>query len=254
MGATTHACVVQAESSRSVVVGQNDVDSGGEPRYIETGSLLRLPITSWGLGTSRRGPLLTGENLKEPCQQIVAKFEERCGHLGRLDKGILLREGLAFCAKASSLHIDMIVESGVCNGYSTSIWASFFPEVPVIAIDLVLYDKTREHLGQYPNVELREGNGARLVPALVAKHHRRKIAVFIDGPKRSRAVRLAGHCLEERAVCLVGIHDVRCGSAGRQKMDGWGRARFYTDEPWFVDEYAYLDQYVGRPPVVGLAW
>lgn len=185
--------------------------------------------------------------VKVSCEKIEEEFVRKVLPINFLPKGIIPSEGFAFCALSKSLSIEMILESGVCNGMSTLMWSKFFQTTPIIAVDKSLPKSTTNRFGLVSNVQLLAGKGENLLPSLIQKNSQKKIAIFIDGPKGMNAVNLAKRCLEFSNVCMVGVHDVHKISVGkpckvRQFLDDTKAIDFYTDDLEFVEKYSFMDE------------
>ena len=164
----------------------------------------------------------------------------------KLSRGILNSEGLAFCALADFFNSEMIIESGVCNAGSTTIWGKYFSDIPIVGIDIDITAQAAIRTCIYPNVVLLEGDGRKIIPQMIGEFSDKNISVFIDGPKNDAAIKLAQRCFEFDNVRMVGVHDIFRRLYGketevRKLFDSLGVHKFCTDEEWFVDEYSYMD-------------
>lgn len=194
-------------------------------------------------------------------EKTIKHFEHRVMPYERLAKGILNSEAFAFLAFCELFNIDMIIESGICNGTSTEIWAKYYrnyPNVIIHAIDKKILPETRERLSRYA-LHLIEGNSLQETPKLVTEFPFRRIAIFIDGPKQDTAINLGIIHLNTKQVCLIGVHDLHKSTYSKltgarayfDKMAN-NRTSFTTDTPWFVEKYGYLDNDRGKP-YIGLS-
>jgi len=185
--------------------------------------------------------------LREQYRKSITRFQEKTLPITWAPRGILLSEGFAFCAAADLFNVDAVIESGVWDGHSTEIWAKYFlPEINITAIDIEIRKEALKHLAPY-NIDLVKKDSGKVLPNYIRTLHQKKIGIFIDGPKGHEAIGLGKACLEFPNVAFVGIHDVHKLSFGRInatriEMDKWGRAQFFTDEDWFVETYAWLDE------------
>jgi len=218
-------------------------------------------------------------------QVYETKFQKKVMPNEKISRGILNSEAFAFCALADYFKVDLVIESGICNGGSTEIWCKYFTKRtflninPVTAIDVKILPKAAIRLLSYrDHVTLVEANSVLYIPKMISQITNGTIAVFIDGPKNRIGVELAQKCLSFPQVKLVAIHDMCCvfynsqRCIGRQYMDQWkGVEKFYTDNPEFIYTYKKLDgsfadipheKYIYGPPekrrgygpTVGLAW
>ena len=204
------------------------------------------------------------EQLLRPSGELLAWYEERIAVMSYREAGIFFGEALAFVQMCQLLKVDAIFESGIAWGQSTEIWARCFPTLPVQGVCIDGYgvlDSTRRrlHFSGLRNVTLHRGNGFELLPALIEETPGARLAVFIDGPKKEHAVRLAKLLAEkDKRVVLVGFHDVTHGHA----PDEWEEHVFNTDTPEYNEACRRLDigrvlpDYLRRYPLgpgVGLA-
>ena len=77
------------------------------------------------------------KELQNAFSACIGKFEKRVMPNTKISRGILNSEGFAFCALAEELGVDLIVESGVCNGGSTTILGKYFSKIPIVSILLI---------------------------------------------------------------------------------------------------------------------
>lgn len=188
---------------------------------------------------------------KKQCEASVVKFKDRIGKFDYIANGILLWEGLAFCSMLDMCGIDMIIESGVAGGASTEIWAKYFSG-KIYAIDSSLFygperfAQTADRLRKYTNVELINGDSFFEMEKIIKKNLDKKIAIFIDGPKGKAAEVLAKKMFFYNNVIFAGIHDQNSRDGGHP-MDGWEKSVFFTDSPWFVEKYSFLDRELDSP-------
>ncbi len=203
--------------------------------------------------------------LKEQCKRSIERFKARVFlSTPWTPRSILMSEGFAFCAVSDLLGVDVVLESGICNGRSTQMWANYFPsDTPIIAIERNNFKGVAvRRVKSYKNVKLARGDGPAVILSLVPKFSGKKIGIFLDGPKDVPAINFAKKVLPLPNVVLVGIHDMsvtkgrfdrdqpelnrRKGELyhppGRIEFDKWELGQFLTDEKWFVEEYSWLDK------------
>jgi len=187
----------------------------------------------------------------EQCRKSLWKFQVMKKVEWR-PRTILVSEALAVCAMCDLYDVNTFVESGVANARSTQIWAGYDNRrLDVWAIDKVLKKTAIDAMSTYQNARLIRADGnievlnqiTRFAPCI-----ERRLGVFIDGPKGLQAVKLAMNAIKIPCVKFVGVHDChkidsRTGNlnAARTAMEAAGAA-FFTDEPWFTDEYKYIDE------------
>lgn len=186
-------------------------------------------------------------SIQQQAKQSIARFRERVLPIHWTPRGILTSEGFAVCAMADLCGIDALIETGICNARSTEMWAKYLPAPgAIIAIDWKITDDARARLAPYNNVLLCEGDAVRLLPSTVKQMRKRRVGVFIDGPKGAAAVDLARQCLAHPHVAFVGVHDMAKLLHGRPHaervvLEATGRLQWFTDDQWFVDAYENLD-------------
>ena len=176
----------------------------------------------------------------------VEIFDELVMPNNKLEKGILNTEGMAFCALADYLGAELILESGVCNGGSTTIFGKYFTEIPIVSVDVQTKMEVIVRTSIFHNVTLINGDGTVLLPQAVDVFKDKKIAILIDGPKGLEALNLAGKCFSRENVVMVGVHDLFRGLYGKPKQDrilfdNLKLEKFATDDDAFVKKYEYLN-------------
>jgi len=197
--------------------------------------------------------------IQEQCKLTLPRFEKTAGKVPWCPRSILKSEGLAVCAMADLHGIDLLIESGVCNGRSTEMWCRYFGDNNDIDIFAVDWDVKPEaihrlrpfwslHRGGGPRPRITEGDAAILVPELIRNASGRRIGVVIDGPKDDAAVKLAEQCMAYDNVRFVGVHDMAMmqnGTPHVSRMDFEvpvsGMTEWFTDAPWFVELSHHLD-------------
>jgi len=202
------------------------------------------------------------DKLKIHCAAILPSYQKAIENQSYQDKGIFFSEGLAFCALADLLKINLILESGIFGGMSTEIFARYF-HFPIIGIDrcdygIEAFRATRERLSKYTHVSLIQGDSTREMGKTLKKNRGRRVGILIDGPKGLSAIQLAQSALQHDEVAFIGIHDMGV-KADNHLMDSWDNTVFYTDESWFRDLYGNLDKDIPKlneyplGPVIGFA-
>jgi hypothetical protein len=186
------------------------------------------------------------EDVLTKAQSILPRFLSAVLPIPYEANGILLSEGLAFCAACDLNNVDLIIESGVAGGRSTEIWAKY-SDWPIVAIDHCgLYGRqrmieTKTRLARHLNIAFDEGDSWRVIPALLDKHRGHNIAVFIDGPKGEEALSLAEKCLTKfPSVKILGIHDM-CVDFSDHMMSTRMPDVFYSDDQRYRQRFAFVD-------------
>ncbi len=197
--------------------------------------------------------------IQEQCKLTLPRFEETAGKVPWCPRSILMSEGLAVCAMADLHGIDLLIESGVCNGRSTEMWCRYLPEATRIkAIDWNIPTETHNRLKAYMFPQTMDqrlilflANAERCVPEMIANAASLRIGIFIDGPKDDAAVKLARECIAHKNVQFVGVHDLALHQAWRphearynfamqNRVDG-DDPIWFTDAEWFVELSHHLD-------------
>lgn len=187
------------------------------------------------------------EIIEKQCKKSFPKFMERAGNVPWQERSILMSEAFAFCAIGDLFDIDVIIESGIYLGRSTEIWANYFSDKSIYAIDCKLKQEAVERLKGYNNVILIEGDGFELLKQLSAKLAPRRIGIFMDGPKGCKALRFGLDISKHQNVEFFALHDVHKMKRGkrsevRELFEILTASAFFTDEKWFVDNYSEIDK------------
>ena len=120
--------------------------------------------------------------------------------------GIFPTEILSFIAMCKKLDINLIIESGIKYGYSTSMLNKYYTS-DIISIDILLFNQTKERF-KNTNVKLIEGDSSKIIQDIVNDNKNKNIACLIDGPKGQFAINICNNILKNNNVLLCGIHDV----------------------------------------------
>ena len=141
--------------------------------------------------------------------------------------------------------VDTIIESGVCNGRSTEMWAKWIGGENVTGIDWKILDTAILRTAKY-GVTLYDADATAAMKHVLIENATKRIGVFIDGPKGQAALDLAEFCLSCEQVAFVGVHDMSKLLNGepheaRAAMEAMPGETWFTDAEWFVDAYKHLD-------------
>lgn len=183
------------------------------------------------------------KSLIDNMAEYLPQFEEKVLPFPFERKGIWPSEAFAVCSLASTLGLDLILESGVLRGRSTEMFAKY--GLTVHSVDRK-WNETMDRFEAYPNVTIEIGDSTKILP-LIGKGFRRKFGVFIDGPKAHGACRLARSMFKIPNVAFIGIHDQRIKHF--HLMDSHFGNVVYTDEPCFRDKFGFLDNEAKNTPV-----
>lgn len=181
--------------------------------------------------------------IRRQCVRSLPRFMERAASVPWQQRSILLSEAFAFCVISDLFDVDIILESGIYLGRSTEIWANYFSDKQVYAVDHRLREKARERLQGYDNVTLIEEDGPRSLNLLIEKFRDRKIGIFMDGPKGKFAIDWGKEALSQQGVKFFALHDIhKSKKAVREYFISLNKENFFTDEEWFVDKYSKIDK------------
>ena len=184
---------------------------------------------------------------KKQCESSIVKFRDQVFGEKTLwvSRGILMSEGLSICAAMDLYKIDMLIESGICNGHSTQIWLNYDNNISIKAFDIKIKESTKKRLSLEKNLFMECGNSKVLVPEAIKNNTNKRIGVFIDGPKGVASLRLAEKCYLYDNVSFVAVHDLNAAlglqTGFRSLANKLEAVSFFTDEVWFVDTYKDLD-------------
>lgn len=181
--------------------------------------------------------------IEKQCEKSFPKFMEKAVNVPWQQRSILLSEAFAFCAMCDLFDIDIIMESGIYLGRSTEIWANYFPDKPIYAVDRELREGIIERLKKYNNITLIGGDGLTVLNHLLEKFANQKIGILMDGPKGKVAVDWGKEVLSQQGVKFFALHDLsKSKKATRDYFIGLNKGKFFTDEKWFVDKYSGIDK------------
>lgn len=129
---------------------------------------------------------------------------------------IFFSEALALYILAKHHNIDMLIESGVYRGGSTSLWGRIFSDKKIFSVDFLQegrnsrkkWDAVQKfYKPLYPNITFIEGDGNIILPQLISENSNLKIGVFVDGPKDKIGLKLAEKCISFPNVYFSSLHD-----------------------------------------------
>lgn len=213
-------------------------------------------------------------NIETTLQGMINRYSKKVLPNQKITRGILNSEGFIFCALCDYLKVDMILESGVGNAGSMTIWGKYFSNqvISIVGIDLDISSTAAIRTCIYTRIILMEGDAKKIIPEIIQNFPEKTIGIFIDGPKSERAIKLAKTCYEYKNVSVIGIHDMfeklygddkLCH--GRKLFNNWEVQKFCTDVDWFIRKYSFLDMQNGQAysqpekyskygPTVGVVW
>jgi len=143
-----------------------------------------------------------------------------------VDGAILPREMVYFLARCEVNDIDVVIESGRQDGYSTKILGEFIKDKPNMKVFSIDWEddaerarRCRERLSKYERLSLLKGDANRLFPELLRQNQGRRVALIVDGPKGFWALSLIFASLRFPEVRLVSLHNLSPGTAYREFLE-----------------------------------
>ncbi len=179
--------------------------------------------------------------------EIARRWEPECRdalETVQIGGGAMLpSELLMFLALCFENRIELVVESGRKNGFSTEMlcsvgdWRVESVETHVIAeADARLASRYDERL------TLRHGNGKLLVPTLIDT--KKRTAVLLDGPKSTGANLLYPKIRDSIVFC--GIHDVPLlgseGGGDSRRASIANGVLYFTDDEKYLAAFGHYDR------------
>lgn len=127
---------------------------------------------------------------------------------------LFFSEGLAVYSLAKYFKIDILIESGVFRGGSTSIWIRTLKDISIQCYDILeskrhvsivqgVIDKYQDN----PNINFTIGDGIIEIPKFIESNPDKRIGVFVDGPKDRQGLDLCDKCLSYNNVFFSCLHD-----------------------------------------------
>lgn len=172
---------------------------------------------------------------------LIERFKECIKSISYQNHGILPMEAFALCEYIEDNEITVVLESGTAYGYSTEILGRMFSNIKITTVDTLgnygkeTQDATQKRLSYLDNISFIIGDSIKEFPKLIKIFSEEKIAVFIDGPKKSKGTTLAIDCLKYDNVVFSSCHD--------QKIQGKGRYCPNFDAV-FSEKYRFLNDEV----------
>lgn len=171
-------------------------------------------------------------NIIDLCEKYVSAMEFPPYE----DRGVFNSEMLLACSIMAEVGVEAIVESGRANGHSTEIIARFFPNKKFYSIDTS--NEVTKDFSRYNNLELVTGDSTQII----GNYIKEDCAVFIDGPKGEKALKLAKILLCNETVKVVFIHDLYSPSPERKVAEKAFENIIFSDDEKFVSKFSYLDK------------
>ncbi|MFO1183652.1 MAG: hypothetical protein U1E56_02545 [Bauldia sp.] len=153
--------------------------------------------------------------IAERMRALLPRMVEIARRVPHEEQGILYSEALFLVGCIDGRGVHRIVESGRARAQSTLLFSLMLPDTEIVSIEL---EETSPHapiaaerLRGRDNVRLLFGDSRELMPQLV----QRGDAIFIDGPKGFRSIRLATALLGAGQTDHVFVHDLTQGTDKR---------------------------------------
>ena len=176
---------------------------------------------------------------------MVEEFLKLTKNIEYKNHGIMPMEAFSLYKYCRDNKIDVLLESGTANGYSTELLGNLLPDVTIYTIDMTnLYGpdtqkNTQERLSYLSNVNFVIGDSVSILPKLIEQCKNNRIGVFIDGPKGNTALLLANEVIKYSNVLFVGCHDLHISDNNTYCPN--------LDED-FTKKYKFLDDEVVKLP------
>jgi len=127
---------------------------------------------------------------------------------------LFFSEGLAVYSLAKYFEIDILIESGVFRGGSTSIWIRTLKDISIQCYDILESERhvsiVQEVIDQYqnnPNIKFTIGDSIVEIPKYIESNLDKRVGVFVDGPKEQKGLDLCNTCLSYNNVFFSCLHD-----------------------------------------------
>jgi len=197
----------------------------------------------------------------------LSDYKEAVSQISYKPNGMFYSEGFLLVSFCRHYDVEIILESGTCQGMSTELMARSLSDTQIYTFDnefsvrnpkneanYEVLDETRNRLNSLGNVIALIGDGRIKIPQIVEANPMKRIAVVVDGPKGWRANDLASYCLGLANVKFVGIHDQYDAKIGVHREGvSVGRAAALATTPTpktycthtdgsFATKYRFLDE------------
>jgi hypothetical protein len=151
------------------------------------------------------------KKLEKYWKKNILNFKSACDQVNYSYAGVWPTEAFLLCSVFDLLNVDLILESGTGNGYSTEIMANYLDK-QIITIDLEFnqwdaFERTSKRLSEYKNVKCIKGNGEIFLPKFINDNKSKNIGIFIDGPKGPSARDLGNNLFHNSNVSCICYHD-----------------------------------------------
>ena len=93
--------------------------------------------------------------------------------------GRLTQDQLKYILNKHDSEISTLIETGTCEGGFSSIASDVFKKVITIELNDYYYHKAKSNLGSLVNVDLIQGDSAKVLPELLKKH-KEPLFIYLD--------------------------------------------------------------------------
>lgn len=160
---------------------------------------------------------------------------------------MLPSEMLLFISLCREQSVDLIIESGRKNGFSTEVLCRA-GEWQVHSIEKAVVPEADRRLGELfgERLTLHRGDGKVLVPSLIDGSKR--TAILLDGPKNLDGCRVFEAVRD--SIVFAGVHDVAKRNCSDTSQPNEGRivaerldaAAYFSDAPDYLERFGHLDR------------
>jgi hypothetical protein len=193
--------------------------------------------------------------LKEYIMNIIRKYKEviNLENEQYLERGIFNSELFLTIGLIIDSKIEIVIDSGRANGFSTEILAKYLSPLGIKVISIEFEkDKSSEQLvnrlSKYENLDCIYGNSMSVIPTIIKKNKRKRIAVILDGPKGIPAVKLMKRLVKKYKNLELGfIHDMRKLEWGKPSkhrffLENEFDQVFFSDDLDVISEVSFMDK------------
>ena len=186
------------------------------------------------------------------CKRLEDEFADKTHDVENVNRGILVSEAFFIRSIIGNLKNFRIIESGRAMGQSTFLLGKIFPNNSIISIEMdKLHTDAKfalDRLSKFNNVQCLFGDSKIMIPDLAKDND----ILIIDGPKDMNALLLISSLCNLIRPRFVFIHDAYKGSLLRAWLRRFRDNVTFSDEPFFLQKYCYLDSW--RTPAELMYW
>lgn len=141
-------------------------------------------------------------------EKYINTFIEKTKNNEYLDNGMFDSELFLSYVFFKELKCEILIESGVCHGYSTLNYLKLL-NVQQFGIDINndAYNTGLNLEKSFPNFKMYKGDSFSIIPNLLNSNKDKNIFISIDGPKYEKAIELKDLCLSFNNVKCASVHD-----------------------------------------------